>query len=242
MATVQFERLKSVDQKTTDLVMGFIRNAEKDLNADVIIPSLIMTTCILFYHLQELFSICGEYMNIDDESTLLQISCPDELRWQGQLARNTAYGNIKINNKYNCIYSWSIKLVKLDAFDTWIGIDSSNKKHIDSNFTSYDSNKFCAISHDGHRTLNGCDYEEPENESVSSYGYGNGMDVGDVVKMELNTMNKTMEFWVNGKSRGIAFRNILFDEIEYYFAVSLATNEPDYAHSVKLINFRQIFI
>ena len=102
MATqvVPFENLKLVDQPTKDLVTGFIKITETKLENDCIIPSLVITTCILFYHLAEFFSICGKDMKLAKDSTLVQISSIDSQN-KYEVARNTAYGNVIISNKYD---------------------------------------------------------------------------------------------------------------------------------------------
>ena len=225
-----FDKLKLVDQQTKDLVAGYIRIIEQQLDNDAIIPSLVITTCILFYHLSEFFSIYGEDMSVDEDCTLLQIACPGN-----KISRSTAYGNIKINNKYNCIYSWTIQLIKMDIFETFIGIDSSDKKYIEGGFiwsVRYDEkdifyaigDQFSVISNDIDQ-----DWDDPIEE-------------GDIVKMNVNTMDKTMAICVNNDSRGVVFKNIEFNDTEYYLAVTLATTKPDYGHTVKLLNFEQIFI
>ena len=207
---VPFERLKFVDQATKDLVEGFIRNTSRTFSDDKVIPSLVVTICILFYHLVEFFSVCGKSMIIDDNMTILKVSVPN-----GKLERMTGYGNIEITNRYNCIYSWTLKLVKLDIFDTFIGIDASNKEHIDRNFTGNTTTN-------GHYAINARGSKFTMKTEREVFSYGKKMNTGDIVKMEINTKNRTMQFWINGESQGIAFDNIVFDGLNiilrYHYA------------------------
>lgn len=233
---LQFESLKHINQKTKDLVSGYIKNMEKELNGSII-PSLIITTCILFFHAKEFFSKIGKFMMTDDESlTTLRVSSNVDNPDSQKIARNSAYGSVVIHDKHHCIYVWTIKILKVDVFDTFIGMDSSNKKYINANFTlqsGYDKlYKYYAIDH--------CGLKYGHIEGEEEYGIRFG--VNSVVRMEVNTKDKTIEYWINGKSQGVAFENVDFDDCEYYFAVSLCTNEYEYAHCVKLIDFQQKFI
>ena len=228
---LHFDNLKNINQQTKDLVSLFIKNMEKELNGKII-PSLIITTCILFFYAKEFFSSIGEYMVTDDELLTLKISSNDNNPNSQKIARNSAYGNVVIDDKYHCIYIWTIKLLKVDVFYTYIGMDSSNKQYINENFTSDRLYNYYAMDH--------CGSKHNHIEGEEEYGVEFG--VNSIVKMEVNTKEKTIEYWVNGKSQGVAFKNVDFDDCVYYFAVSLCTNEFDYAHCVRLINFEQKFI
>ena len=220
MATVSFDRLKLVDQRTKDLVEGFIKKASHDID----IPSSIVSVCILFYYLGEFFSTCGDAMKIDDNKTILK-ACP--------LARNTGYGNIRINNEYNCIYSWTLKLVALDIYNTWIGIDASNKEYSHRNF-SLAAKHYYAID------VRGSKKSRISGQSSTRVNYGKRMKEGDIVKMDINTKDRTMSFWINDEYQGIAFEDVAFDGVEYYLAISLFKQNCE--HWVKLLDFRQVVV
>ena len=92
----------------------------------------------------------------------------------------------------------------------------------------------------GHKTSNESDQDDDDDEYQRYHRYTRELVKFDIVTMEVNTMNKTMEFWVNDQSQGIAFKNIPFDDgVIYHFAVSLCTDETFYANSVKLLHFKQ---
>ena len=67
--SLNFEWLKQVDLKTKDLVNGFIKTLVNE--EDTIVPSLMVSICILFYNLGEFFSVCGDGMIIDESATKL---------------------------------------------------------------------------------------------------------------------------------------------------------------------------
>ena len=221
---VQFEKLKQVDQRTRDLVTGFIKSIEIQLNDDPIIPSLVVTICILFYHLGEIFTVCGDHMEVRDTGRGLSI-------FEQRPTRETAYGNVIINDKYKCIYRWDIKILKFafTEYDTFIGIDSSNKEYINSGFYERYWDTFYAF---------GLSAVKTSSNDVRVYEkFGKRIKEGDVVRMEINTNDKTMRVCVNGEDMGIAHKDILFENKEYHLAVSLCSNYRLCENFIKLLNF-----
>ena len=220
------------------MVNGYIKQTEKELlDNDMIIPSLVITTCILFYHLGEFFTIWGDDVTVEDDLTTVKIKAiSNTLRIEGYV-RNTAYGNIIISKHYPCIYSWTIQILQLDVFDTFLGIESSNKTNTNTNYTRIGGNKFYAITHKLRKI------SHIIQTSLFIGGNLTMMNVGDTVRIEINTMDKTMGIYINDIYKGIVFDNLDFNnESEYYLAVSLCTDETVFAHSVKLLDFSQIYI
>ena len=220
---VQFDKLKRVDQETKDVVTGFIKMIQTELDDDCIIPSLVVTKCILFYHLNEFFTVYGDHMcTSDDTRTRLFI-------WDPHISRETGYGNVIIKNKYKCIYVWNIKITNLGIYDAFIGIDASNKENINAGFYREKGHAYYAFSPSGLKT------SHVEHRVFKEYG--KKMKVGDIVRMEVNTNDKTMKVYLNGEDLGIAHENILFDEREYYLAVSFRSDQLYKRNSVLLLSF-----
>ena len=68
---------------------------------------------------------------------------------------------------------------------------------------------------------------------MSDVRYGAGVKIGDIVKMELNTKDKTMQFYQNEHDHGIAFRDIEFhQDITYYLAIYLESGSD-----IEIIDF-----
>ena len=88
--------MKDVDRRSMDLVTGYIRLADQELKNDLIIPSLVITTCISFYHLGEIFTVYGRHMTVDQSSKGLEM----KIKYGDPKGRkrSTAYGNIAIND------------------------------------------------------------------------------------------------------------------------------------------------
>ena len=232
--SVDFASLKKVDRKTKYLVTGFIRNVEKQLDQDMIIPALVLTTCILFYHLKEFFVVCGDEMIIDEKMTTVSILIPQKTIYS-KFKRNTVYGNIGITNKYNCIYSWTLKILQSDIYDILIGIDASNRKYVAVGFAFGKKDEYhYALSHKGRKYVyNG--------EFSKRYGKFGRCQVGDIIKMILNSKKKSLSYEVNDTGQGIAFDGIKFDDdTEYNFAVSMCSG--GLRNAVQLIDFEQVFL
>ena len=85
--------------------------------------------------MREYLSICGDRMKIDDESKLSTITAEG---W----AKNTCYGNIPINDKYDCIYSWTLRRIGENGYRVEIGI-ASDKQRFNEGFT-YRQN-YCVV-------------------------------------------------------------------------------------------------
>ena len=180
------------------------------------VPSVILHLCMIYYMTTEHF-ILHDSISLNDEKTIIKAT---------KQGFKTIYGNIKISNYYPTIYKWCFKIIaKRDAI--CIGIDSSNKKYIDNDFSSpnVNSNPFYAYYNGGlkygHKiSFNGEKYADP---------WG----VGNKIKMELNTKTKTLKFYVDNKDQGIAFYGIDFGR-KYNMAVFMYAQFD----SVQLLDFQ----
>ena len=107
---MSLQKVGDIDQRTKDLVFGYVRI----FNTDSIIPMEICYICLLFYYsIPEYFVQCGKEMEIissDDNNgqinDLAQIK-NDEEPWQWI----SVHGNMIINPRHNpnAIIQWTIK-------------------------------------------------------------------------------------------------------------------------------------
>merc|ERR1712113_249479 len=92
----------------------------------------------MFYQIAEYFTVYGSKIEYDEETNSIKMLKDGD---------NTAYGNVKIydDGNINC-YFWKFKIM-CDYFGTsiFIGLDSSNKEYIESDFGDFTVNryKFC---------------------------------------------------------------------------------------------------
>ena len=233
--SLSLENLKYVDQNTKDLVIRFIKEMQAQKDGLPIIPSLVISICILFYHLKEYFTICGDYMKIDVDGRKVSSQHIDSSTWKS----NTVYGNVAMNNKTHCIYTWTINTIKQNKYVITIGLDSSNKKFINDEMThrmstQVENSKYYCISSNGMKYSH---YDTQGSRAGIKYGKM-WYSFEPVIKMKLNTKECTSEFYVDDESQGIAFEDIKFDdETDYYFAMSTYVNDQSGLNSFEIIDF-----
>ena len=197
----QILNLSKVDQGTIDIVSGYIKICQTLLpndNSFYNIPSLVECICIEYYWVYEHFTKHGQYFSLNDERNVAT---------HKGFHDDTVYGNIKIDNK-PILYEWIFKIVEDGSI--YIGIDSSNKAFCDSDFSERDKNKNDFYSYG---------YVGKKLSHLKGEYYGSYFNPGDVIRMILNVQNQTLEYFVNDKSQGIAYKNISFDDKTYHMAI-----------------------
>ena len=227
---LKYKDLRLIDQRTKDLVARYINSLKKDKNT--IIPSDVVAICTFFYNFGEYFTVCGDDMKIDQQG--MRISTNPKTIGQ----RNTCYTNVAITNKYNCIYSWTFKRVRTNANRIKIGIDTSNKSAIDTSFQFDDEkdDKTCYYWVGSDAIF--MSHENMYGRIDSRIG---GWNVEKLIKIEINTKNKTFELFIDGESRGILFRNMQFDgDKEYHLGIATSSNLGS-QNVIELVAFEAAF-
>eukprot|EP01084_Bolivina_argentea_P297262 512103_1 len=221
---------KQIDDKTKNIVYGYIRRYRKLLPNDIIyydIPSLVQHLCISYYWTpKEYFTYHGIHMSVN---TARNVATMNKEGYNPEGV--TVYGNIDIDDSL-LIYKWSFKIIHDDDSAMSIGIDSSNKpeKFCNNTFVFENSNDFYAIRNNGWK-YSFLIANEEESEPYS------GWTQGDTVKMELNTMQKTLGYYVNDKYHGIAFDNIDCKNKTYKMAVCMSNWSYNAEGELELIAF-----
>ena len=157
----------------------------------------------------------------------------------GQIIRKTESGynsnycsielNLDSRKSYPCIYRWEVQMIeKVEGM--YFGIDSSDYHYLDGDYAV--SGAVSALYSFG----------SPGNLYSKQKGgakYGKKYAKDDIVMMEINTKDRTIEFHVNGESQGIAFKDdqINVDKI-YRPAISMSGKDE----AVKILKFEQEFI
>ena len=111
MSTNLNQILSQIDHKTNHLVHGYIRAIEQILKQDnsaIIIPSLVIYTCLIYYWLNEHFDIINESVVIQTSNKMKLISGKGSSnKWN-----NSNFGNILIPSIGDDIYKWKLKLTR----------------------------------------------------------------------------------------------------------------------------------
>ena len=126
--TLGFDAVKFIDQRTQDLVKGYVKELNEELTNKVVnIPPLIANACLLFYCIREDFTALGANMRVDRDMVRTV-----------NVGQHTVYGKMAItpqDNKY--IYKWTIEIAETNYqfFAFSLGIDSGNKAILNDDFS-----------------------------------------------------------------------------------------------------------
>ena len=235
ITSTAFEQIKNINQKVKDIVFGYIRLSQcllpNNNNSYYNIPSLVSYICILYYNQTERFSKYPKNMKHDELKNNIRVI---------STGRGTVYGDIMIDCSIPSIYEWIIKIIKMNG-DDWddpiiIGIDSSNKQYIDSNFCTgftTENNRFYGYSTCG-LIENYNNYPNEQNRFLRMPIFFDidGFGQNDIIKLYLNTKNKQLKIYKNDKEMQGEITDIDINE-KYYFAVSLSTMGDE----IELIDF-----
>ena len=135
---LSLEDIKNIDQETTDIVYGYIRESQKLFSTKhdsfYIISDLIISSILLFYRTTEYFCKAGEGITISGNNKNIITKTGNQHSWS-----NTSYCFNWIESKSNKIITWTFKLDKLIT----VAIDSSvvtfgivtNDNHWDDDFS-----------------------------------------------------------------------------------------------------------
>lgn len=224
---LHFEDLKQVDERTKDLVNGFLKSMNNDENS--IIPSLIASICILFYNLQEFFTICGDDMIIDDTLTKVttKAAVSDDVK-------GSCYGNIKINNKFDCIYTWKLNRIASNGGYTAVGI-CSNKTMLNRTYGGFGHDSyFYKIASTGI-----ADYHQKSNRTEFDVRWY----AGDKITVHINTRKRSFEVSANNDEMIVIFDNIKFEpDVEYYFGIANHGWNQEKLNIIELLSFTRTFL
>ena len=227
--------MKNADQRTKDIINGFIRNVECMLaivnedNAYYNIPSLVFMITMLYYYNPEYFTIHGQQITVNEDKNIAVALLED--------VQNTVYGHLAIGRSSKGKHIWIFDIIKPNK-DVLIaiGIDSSSKSFPDSSINSMDNES----SYYAYQCWAGLPAKRGRARKVQNTRCGVSYGVvfsnkASQIKMELNMDNKTLKYYIDGEDQGTAFDNICFKNDEKY-SMSISMDEEmciklsDYQH------------
>ena len=101
-----------------------------------------------------------------------------------------------------------------NSFDMALGVTTSNSK---GDSFAFNPGGFAYIAQTGNKySLGNC-----IGGSSSSNSYGLSYGLGDVIKIEFDTNNKTITFYKNNVSQGVAYTSGCFTSNNYHFAIGI---------------------
>lgn len=214
--TTLFQRLSKIDEVSKQTIQGWLRLRKKSLSLKQIIPSLISSLIILYYHPDEIFiAKCSNNIKLSaNKKSILQVMDKSSRDEQFRAFYVTCYGinEISLQQQYNYKYQWDIRINKccqkfgqykydMRNFPIFIGIISSD---------ICDANK-CVFGHakDGIQFVYGSDGEIFIDCGISKGStYGESFGESDVISVYLDLQNMRINFALNGKDQGVVHRNI----------------------------------
>ena len=227
-------QVKYAPQKTKDLVLGFVRSNTKQHLIDI--PIMISYVVLMYYWIQERFTLHGEDIELDKTKRIARRFRIDKQTY------NTVYGNnvIDINDKSIGCYVWTFKVKNIPKneydFPICVGLDSSKDEFINQDFSDSRHN------HDSFYSIgtNGIRYNS-EGFQPRSTGWDVDWDV-DVMEMHLNMGSRKLTVWINNVFEVVIANKINFqssDNKRYNLAIGLS-DDPDRNNEIQLIDFSAI--
>ena len=201
--------IKDIDRKTKNIVFGYIRKSS-DIN-DIEMPMVIKCMCLVYYFMREKFT--------QNESNNTMISSTDDIYLQNDIAiskynRGNVYGTVLIDFKQFVNVEWTFKIKS--GGNIGIGLHSMSCKYP---FISYGW------------TSHGIQFLR-----LNGYGMCNQQrfNKNDVIKMELNTQDKILQFYRNKERKPQVIIKNINGNCNYKLGILMLNNES----SIKLIDFK----
>lgn len=230
-----------IDQSKKDAVLGFIRRIYPNSNS--FIPSIIAHWCLLYYHIGEYLipsKKCAKEMQLDSSKTL--VKCIKD-SYAGVI-----YGNTIIDHtKTNMLYTWEIMIIRnwTDAEYPTIAsveIGISDKKQYDPEIedgTDVGIHYFLTSTGNVRYRMDFGLFESERSYSSGWEEYGKGFGNGDIVKMEFNTGNRTLRYYVNDKPvsdyEKYAFKDVKYDIYRQEYRLTILMPHKD--DQIELLGF-----
>ena len=106
-----------------------------------------------------------------------------------------------------------------NSFDMALGVTTSNSK---GDSFAFNPGGFAYIAQTGNKYSYGSNCLGGGGQSSNSYGLSYGL--GDIIKIEFDTNNKTITFYKNNVSQGVAYTSACFTSNNYHFAIGICNS------------------
>ena len=165
--------------------------------------------CLNFYQNPEYFTKCNDLFKLNGDQTMI-------IREDNTCKYASCYGNINIVADKLSVYTWKFKVLSCPDAALVIGIDASNKVHIDGEFYANYGSKYTYYAFGIYTGWGGIVYQH----HVPNFKCGHIISLYDVnntvITMELNVKDKTLKYYINGTDQAIPFEDIRFEKDTVY--------------------------
>ena len=225
MVVMALKTAKSVDQKTRDIVYGFVKRMEKSLWFRNI-PTEIYELCLAFYFLPEFFDKARrDCFKISDDK--LTVTCIKRCNYN----QHTIYMKKWIESTSCCIAKWRFKIndrpsMPTSTSFTFCGLASAYSEiMLVMDFSSRAPNY--SLGHGGQRFFN----RYPAEDSTTKMPTYKS---GDIVTFTLDLDKNIFLCRVNESDDVVVFEDVVQkDDVKYIFVMQLAEK----GNSVTLLDF-----
>ena len=223
------EDVKYIDQLSKDIVFGFVKDMHSLILSENVyynIPSLVISWCLLYFHQNEYFTTADDtHPEVGVEINESGNIATTKEGWTQQI-----FGVLEISGREDLKYIWEIKIIN-GKRENWY-----NYIHIGLTYQSLKDNE---NNQDGDKSITFYGYDADGLTcagSVTYYQYGEKYGCNDIISMELNVKDRTLQFYKNNESQGIAYDNLKFDkDMVYKMTVAMSSK----GNSVQLIQFKR---
>ena len=182
-----FKKIKTISQCEKDLVVGYNKKAEKLLNL-MQIPMAVSYLCLIYHYDYDHF----DHLANNTEKNEKAVS-PNNMR--------TIFGVMHILDAgVQWRYSWTFKISTVDTSIAFISIGIMSD---DAQPSSY------FLTTDGVKGSN-CTFARNTAAGYNIYAHSIKHNKTAIVKMKINTKDRTIRYFVDGRDYGIAFRDVEF--------------------------------
>ena len=239
--SLKFDEIKDVDDYIKNIVNGYIHTSQSLLpheqNTYYIIPPLVGYLITAYYYEPECFAFFPESITKNEKKDVITHSSLRDI---------SIFGNMKISKNLYCNkFIWTLKISNCCiGLSIAIGIDADSSKDVESLF---DCNERADVPFYAYESY----YRKYSQNSFFHYFTGDmkestirgkygicyvEQETENILKMALDTKNKTLRYYVNEKDQGIAVDDVMLDNNEEY---TLAISAEAHV-TVQLLQFQQI--
>ena len=224
---MSFSQLKNAPDHTKHLIFGYVRQCETEQSMNV--PVMISYLIIMYYWIQEQFTVHGDNIKLDKTKKIATRFTIKRNQY------NTVYGNhvIDTNDESVSCYKWTFQVRNIRSsiplYPICIGIDASNDKYINKDFSDISINKnyFYSIG------TNGFPYNHDEEGNDKVF---HGQKV-DVMEMTLDMKHKTLTARINHVWVVTIAQNVKFEENKSYNLAIGLSHDDIYLNEIQLTDF-----